>query len=193
MQRRLSTSIKLIKPFVGIQIRKLNISNLDRKRRMNYQDQKKRYKQVVEHVSHLTRKQNLQYGKGSKKKKIIDGKYVASSNQHVSKYWVAASSNHKVTSSKYQIESSKYKVRYLVSFKILGIFKILFWKFGILKASFLLKSVLFCWNYESNDKIQIWQMKHGFWIHGKYLKEESGLFCEFRGKIFFLWKQWKGF
>ena len=186
MQRRLSTSIKLIKPFVGIQIRKLNISNLDRKRRMNYQDQKKRYKQVVEHVSHLTRKQNLQYGKGSKKKKIIDGKYVASSNQHVSKYWVAASSNHKVT-------SSKYKVRYLVSFKILGIFKILFWKFGILKASFLLKSVLFCWNYESNDKIQIWQMKHGFWIHGKYLKEESGLFCEFRGKIFFLWKQWKDF
>ena len=53
---------------------------------MNYQDQKKRYKQVVEHVSHLTRKQNLQYGKGSKKKKIIVGKYVASSNQHVSKY-----------------------------------------------------------------------------------------------------------
>ena len=38
------------------------------------------------------------------------------------------------------------KVRYLVSFKILGIFKILFWKFGILKVSFLLKSVLFWWN-----------------------------------------------
>ena len=46
------------------------------------------------------------------------------------------------------------KVRYLVSFKILGIFKILFWKFGILKVSFFLKSVFFPEIDVNNDKIQ---------------------------------------